>query len=105
MKLFFTKGALLSKADPNKLLQGRASVRHVVIGSVADMKRDDIEALIAAALKLARVKLDSKAKGAVIIKAEGQKQRARRSTGARAHGPQRPSSAVKSRMSRMSRGR
>jgi hypothetical protein len=28
-KLFFAHGARLSKADPSKLLQGRATVRHV----------------------------------------------------------------------------
>jgi hypothetical protein len=36
--------------------------------------------LMAAALKLAKLRLDASAKGAVIIKAEEQKQRARRAT-------------------------
>jgi len=78
VKLFFVQGALLSKSDPNKLLQGRAKVRHVVLNSVADFHRAEIEALMAAALKLAKVRLDGSAKGSVIIKAEAQKQRARR---------------------------
>ena len=81
VKLFFAQGARLSKADPNKLLQGRGNVRHVVLKEVADFDRSEIEALMAAALKLA--KPQSSAKGSVIIKAEAQKQRARRATKAR----------------------
>lgn len=80
VKLFFGQGALLSKSDPNKLLQGRAGVRHVVLNSVADFERAEIEVLMAAALKLAKVRLDANAKGSVIIKAEEQKQRALRTT-------------------------
>lgn len=77
-KLHFAQGALLSKADPNKLLQGRSTVRHVVLNSVADFERPEIEVLIVAALKLAKLTLDPSAKGAVIIKAEAQKKRAAR---------------------------
>jgi hypothetical protein len=78
-QLFFGQGAQLSKSDPNKLLQGSGkTVRHVVLNSVADFERAEIEALMAAALKLAKVRPDAKAKGSVIIKAEAQKQRARR---------------------------
>jgi hypothetical protein len=80
VKLFFAHGARLSKSDPNKLLQGRATVRHVVLNAVADFDRAEIEVLMAAALKLAKVRLDASAKGSVIIKAEAQKQRARRAT-------------------------
>ena len=80
-KLFFTKGGLLSKSDPSKLLQGRGSgVRHIVLNTVADFDRPEIEALIAAALKAAKLRLDAGAKGAVIIKAEAQKQRALRTS-------------------------
>jgi len=79
-KLFFAQGARLSKSDPNKLLQGRAKVRHVVLNAVADFDRAEIEVLMAAALKLAKLRLDAGAKGSVIIKAGAQKQRARRAT-------------------------
>jgi hypothetical protein len=80
-KLSFGQGALLSKSDPSKLLQGGGkTVRHVELNSVADFDRPEIEALMAAALKLAKVRLDPSAKGSVIIKAEAQKQRARRAT-------------------------
>jgi hypothetical protein len=79
VKLFFTGGDLLSKSDPNRLLQGQGkAVRHVVMNSVADFDRAEIEVLMAAALKLAKVRLDSGAKGSVILKVEAQKQRARR---------------------------
>jgi hypothetical protein len=77
-KLFFARGALLSKADPNKLLQGRGTVRHVVLDTVADFGRAEVEVLMLAALKLAKLRLDPGAKGSVIIRAEAQKQRARR---------------------------
>jgi hypothetical protein len=76
-KLFFAQGALLSKSDPNKVLQGSGKgVRHVVLNTVADFDRPEIEVLMAAALKLAKVRLEASAKGSVIIRAEAQKQRA-----------------------------
>jgi hypothetical protein len=76
--LYFAQGAKLSKADPKKLLQGRGTGRHVVLNAVADVDRAEIEELMAAASKLANLRLDASAKGSVIIKAEAQKQRAQR---------------------------
>ena len=79
VKLFFAQGPLLSKSDPNKLLQGSGkTVRHVVLKTAAEFDSAEIEVLMAAALKLAKVRLDASAKGAVIIKADEQKQRAGR---------------------------
>ena len=78
VKLFFARGALLSKSDPNKLLQGRGKGRHVVLNAVADFDRAEIEVLMAAALKLAKLRLDASAKGSVIIRAVAQRQRAAR---------------------------
>jgi len=79
VNLYFGRGASLSKSDPSKLLQGSGkTVRHVVLSSMADFDRPEVEALMAAALKLAKVHLDASAKGAVILRAEAQKQRARR---------------------------
>ena|SRR5437868_6316143 len=79
VKLGFVKGAQLSKSDPNKLLQGQGkTVRYVALNAVADFDRVEIEALIADAVKLAKLRLDPNAKGAMIIKAEAQ--RARRAT-------------------------
>lgn len=81
VNLYFGRGAQLSKSDPGKLLQGSGkTVRHVVLSAVADFDRAEIEALIAAALNLGKVRLDPSAKGSVILKAEAQKQRARRAT-------------------------
>ncbi len=81
VKLGFGKGAQLSKSDPNKLLQGQGRlVRYVELTSVADFDRAEIEVLIADAVKLAKLRLDPSAKGAVVVKAEAQKQRARRAT-------------------------
>ena len=78
VKLGFVQGAALSKADPNKLLQGRGKgVRYVPLSAVADFDRVEVETLIAAAAKLAKLRLDPNAKGAVIVKADAQKQRAR----------------------------
>ena len=87
VKLHFAQGALLSASDPGKLLQGSGKVRHVVLSSAADFDRPEIEALMVAALKLARLRLDASAKGSVIIKAEEQKQRARRTTNTKAARP------------------
>jgi hypothetical protein len=79
VKLYIAGGALLSKSDPSRLLQGRGkSVRHVELSSVADFDRSEIEVLMATALKLAKVRLDASSKGSVIIKAGEQKERARR---------------------------
>jgi hypothetical protein len=81
VKLGFGKGAQLAKSDPNKLLQGQGTMaRYVELNSVADFDRAEIQSLIANAVKLAKLRLDPDARGAVIIKAEAQKQRARRAT-------------------------
>jgi hypothetical protein len=94
VKLSFGQGALLSKSDPNKLLQGSGkTVRHVVLNSVADFERAEIEVLMAAAVKLAKLRLDPSAKGSVIIKAEAQKQRAARRKAARPAGTRRTAKA------------
>jgi len=79
VKLYFGRGAQLSKSDPSKLLQGAGkTVRYVAPKAAADFDRPEIEALMAAAVKLAKVRLDPNAKGSVIIKAAAQKQRALR---------------------------
>jgi hypothetical protein len=81
VRLGFGKGAELSKSDPNRLLQGQGrTARYIELGSIAEFDRPEIEALLASAVKLAKLRLDPDAKGAIIIKAEEQKQRARRTT-------------------------
>lgn len=88
VKLYFAHAAQLSKSDPSKLLQGSAkTVRFVELNSVSDFDRPVIQALITAVLKLANVSPDPSAKGSVIIRAEAQKERARKAkktTGAKA---------------------
>lgn len=83
VKLYFSQGAQLSKSDPSKLLQGGAKARHVALNSVADFDRAEIEALMAAAVKLAKLRLDAQAKGSVVMRAEAQKQRAAKKKAAR----------------------
>lgn len=79
LNLFFGQGAQLAKSAAGKLLQGSGkTVRHVALEAAADLDRPEIEALMAAAVKLAKLRLTKGAKGAVIIKAEAQKQRASR---------------------------
>jgi hypothetical protein len=96
VKLYFSQAPRLSKSDPSKLLQGSAkTVRYVELKTVADFDRAEIQALMASALKLAKVSLDPSAKGSVIIKAEAQKQRARKATKAA-----RPAAASKTAKSR-----
>jgi hypothetical protein len=98
VKLGFGQGAELSKSDPNRLLQGQGkTVRHVELNSVAEFDRAEIEALVADAVKLAKLRLDPNAKGAVIIKAEAQKQRARRATKAARPASTRPAKVRQSR--------
>lgn len=79
VRLGFGQGAQLASADPGKLLEGKGkTVRTITLGSVAEFERDEVEALIAAACKLAKLRLDPAAKGAMVFKVEEQKQRARR---------------------------
>jgi hypothetical protein len=79
VKLYFTRASELSKSDPNKLLQGSAkTVRFVALDTAADFDRAEIQDLMAIVLKLAKVRLDPKAKGSIVIKADEQKQRALR---------------------------
>lgn len=81
VKLGFGRGAELSKSDPKKLLQGSGKLaRYVELNAIADFDRPEIEALIAAAVKLAQLRLEPGAKSTVVIKAEEQKQRASRTT-------------------------
>jgi len=79
VKLFFAQSPALAKADTGKLLQGSGKkVRYVLLGKPADLDRPEIEALLAAVIKQAKLRLESNAKGTVIIKAEAQKKRAAR---------------------------
>src|SRR3984885_1649102 len=79
VKLGFGKGAELAKSDPNKLLQGQGkTARYVELNSVADFDRAEIERLIADAVKLAKLRLDPSAKGAMLLQAAEQQEHASR---------------------------
>lgn len=83
VRLYFTQGPRVAKADASKLLQGRGNgVRHVVLDTAEDFDRAEIQALMAAAVEVAKVRLDPSAEGAVIIRAEEQKKRAARAKSA-----------------------
>jgi hypothetical protein len=76
VRLYIAGGERLSKSDPSRLLHGRGkAVRHIVLNSIADFDRVEIEALIVTAVELAKVHLDPSAKGSVVIKAGEQKAR------------------------------
>lgn len=101
VKLFFAGGPQLAKADPGKLLQGSGKlVRFVPMAAAADLARPEIEALLAAALDLAKVRPVAGATGALVIKAEAQKKRA-----ARASKSAREAAAKKSKATRRGVGR
>lgn len=81
VKLFFGRGAELAKADPTRLLRGSGkTVRHVVLARAADVGRAEIEALLAAALRLAKLRPRAGARGSLVFKVEGQQQRAARAS-------------------------
>ena len=85
VRLSFGQGATLAKSAPKGLLIGSGkTVRYVVLAKPADLERADIAALLAAAVKLAKLKLRAGAKGKVIVKAEEQKARAATGRGAKA---------------------
>ena len=96
VKLHFGQGARLAKSDPNRLLQGSGkTVRHVTLETAADFDRAEIEALMAAALRLGKLRLNPGAEGSVIIRAEAQKQRARRVSKAARPAPARRSAKAR----------
>ena len=79
VNLCLSGGPRLSASDPKRLLQGRGkTVRHVEVASIADFERPEIDVLLAAAVRLAQVRLDPNAEGSVIVKAGAQRQRALR---------------------------
>lgn len=83
VRLFFSGGDRLE--DPHGLLQGQAkTVRFVVMNSAAEFDRPELEALMRAALSLAKVRVRPGVEGETLLRAESQKQRARRATTSRA---------------------
>jgi hypothetical protein len=65
--------------DPTSILRGSGKVvRNVALASAQDLDRDDVQALVDAALELATVPMDASAGQELIIKSVSAKQRPRR---------------------------
>ena len=79
VNLFFLQGAALS--DPKGLLQGEGNVvRYIRLEDEKTLDRADVQAMMAAALKMAKVPMDKKAEYKLVIKSVSAKQRPRRPT-------------------------
>lgn len=81
ISLFFLQsGAMLD--DPKGLLKGSGTkIRHIVLDSADDLDKKDIERLMAQALKLAAVPIETTKKNRIVIKSISPKQRPRRPRG------------------------
>jgi hypothetical protein len=74
LRLYLTNGPKLP--DPKKLLIGSAKqVRYIPVEAASRLKHPDVEALIAAAIKMSSVPLPSKGGGAIVIKTSAGKKR------------------------------
>jgi hypothetical protein len=75
--LYFMNGPKLP--DPKKLLKGSAKmVRFIPLDSAARLKHPDVEALIAATIKMASIPYPSKGTGKLFIKTSSAKKKARK---------------------------
>src|SRR5271154_2233647 len=80
---FFLQGAKLP--DPDGLLQGAGSrVRHIRLEDERTLDRVDVKAMMATAMKMAKVRFDEKTEYKLVIKSVSAKQRPRRSAPAKA---------------------
>lgn len=66
VRFYLTSGAKLP--DPHKLLQGKAGARYTTLGSAKDLLRPEVEALLVAAEKIAKVPLKTTGRGELIMK-------------------------------------
>ncbi|MDT4966900.1 MAG: hypothetical protein QOJ64_1637 [Acidobacteriota bacterium] len=72
VSLYFSQGPQLP--DPKRLLRGSGKqTRFIQVEAASQLASPDVEALIAATIDQARIKLPSKGKGSLIIKSEGAK--------------------------------
>ena len=77
VSLFFMHGTALP--DPKKLLRGTgATIRHIVLEDASALDEPAVEALIAAAVKLADPPFEASRRGRSVVKMALEKQRARR---------------------------
>jgi hypothetical protein len=77
VNFFFLQGAKLP--DPDGLLQGEGSrVRHIRLEDEKTLDRADVKAMMATAMKMAKVPFDNKTDYKLVIKSVSAKQRPRR---------------------------
>ncbi len=77
VSLCFLQGAVLP--DPKGLLQGKGNVvRHIRLEDEETLDRADVKAMMATAMKMAKVPFDKKAEYKLVIKSISAKQRPRR---------------------------
>jgi hypothetical protein len=77
VSLCFLEGAVLP--NPKGLLQGEGNVvRHIRLEDEETLDRADVKAMMAAAMKMAKVPFDKKAEYKLVIKSVSAKQRPRR---------------------------
>lgn len=76
VRFYLTQGASLP--DPHKLLQGKAGARYIQVGSAAVLLKPEVEALMKAAEKAAKVPLPATGRGRVIIKPGGSEKKPRK---------------------------
>lgn len=78
VRFYLTQGAKLP--DPHKLLQGKAGARYITVVSAKDLLRPEVESLMAAAERTAKVPVPASGRGAVIIKPSDAEKKPRRTT-------------------------
>jgi hypothetical protein len=79
VSLCFLQGAVLP--DPKGLLEGEGNVvRHIRLQDQETLDRADVKAMMATAMKMAKVPFDMKAEYKLVIKSISAKQRPRRPT-------------------------
>jgi hypothetical protein len=72
LRLYFSNGPTLP--DPKRILQGSGKqARYIEVNAVSDMKRPEVEALMAAVIDLASDKMPATKSGALMIKGRGAK--------------------------------
>ncbi len=81
VRLYLTNGSQLP--DPHKLLQGKAQARYIVLKSAAVLLRPEVEALMTAAEKAAKVPLRASGRGELIMKPSASEKRPRKKSAKR----------------------
>ena len=81
VRFYLTHGAKLP--DPHKLLRGKAGARYMTLDSDKDLLRPEVEALLVAAEKVAKVPLKATGRGQLIMKPSTSQKKPRTKTAIR----------------------